>query len=123
MATPQRVVAQVMNIGDYADVQTLASQLGDEAFRESLRHAEAKDYRDIVAMIRAGVSLARGLAGARLSFGTTFQPSESLKALVYFKDGDLSELTLEEKRVLVDAAIAVRDLPDVKVLSQRLVAE
>lgn len=41
-----------------------------------LQRAEAKDCRDIAAMIDAGVSLAHGLAAARLIFGPTFQPSE-----------------------------------------------
>jgi len=45
-----------------------------------LQRAEAKDYRDVAAMINAGVSLSRGLASARLLFGPNFQPSESLKA-------------------------------------------
>lgn len=41
-------------------------------------------------MLNAGVSLAHGLAAARLLFGPNFQPSESLKALVYHEDGDLT---------------------------------
>jgi len=78
-----------------------------------LQRAEAKDYRDIAAMIRAGVDLARGLASARLLFGPNFQPSESLKALVYFNDGDLQTLTGAEKSILVNAVKSVRDLPRV----------
>src|SRR5665647_3553830 len=58
-----------------------------------LQRAEAKDYRDIAAMLRVGVSLPKGLAAARQFFGSNFQPSESLKALVYFEDGDLHTLT------------------------------
>lgn len=41
---PERVIAQVMNIGDYADVQELASQVGDEVLREVLSHAEAGQF-------------------------------------------------------------------------------
>ncbi len=85
-----------------------------------LQRAEAKDYRDVAAMLNAGVSLSRGLSSARLLFGPNFQPSESLKALVYFKDGDLSALTTVEKNTLVDAVKAVRDLPDVTLASKRL---
>jgi hypothetical protein len=85
-----------------------------------LQRAEAKDYRDIVAMIAAGVSLAKGLAAARLFFGTNFQPSESLKALVYFNDGDLNSLILNEKNSLVQAVKAVRDLPTVEIMSKAL---
>lgn len=75
-----------------------------------LQRAEAKDYRDIAAMIDSGVSLSKGLATARKIFGPNFQPSESLKALVYFKDGDLSSLSKDEKSTLVKAVSAVRDL-------------
>lgn len=46
LAMPQRVIAQVMNIGDYADVQALADQLGDEALREVLSHAEAGQFNE-----------------------------------------------------------------------------
>ena len=31
-------------------------------------------------------------------YGPNFQPSESLKALVYFNDGDLKTLTTAEKK-------------------------
>lgn len=86
-----------------------------------LQRAEAKDYRDIAAMINVGVSLARGLASARLFYGPNFQPSESLKALAYFNDGDLHTLSTQERKTLVDAAAAVRDLPAVTLRSQSLV--
>ncbi len=46
VAMPERVIAQVMNIGDYADVQILASQVGDEALREVLTHAEAGQFNE-----------------------------------------------------------------------------
>ena len=85
-----------------------------------LQRAEAKDYRDISAMLNAGVDLARGLASARAMFGPSFQPSESLKALVYFEDGDLHTLDRIDKSRLSAAAGAVRDLPVVAILDQRL---
>jgi Nucleotidyl transferase AbiEii toxin, Type IV TA system len=85
-----------------------------------LQRAEAKDYRDVAAMIQAGVSLAHGLASARLIFGRNFQPSESLKALVYFDDGDLKTLTEAEKNTLIQAVSAVRELPEVRILSTAL---
>ena len=86
-----------------------------------LQRAEAKDYRDVCAMVQAGVSLSRGLASARLLYGPNFQPSESLKALVYFSDGDLETLTANEKKTLVDAVKVVRDLPDVILRSTSLI--
>lgn len=85
-----------------------------------LQRAEAKDYRDIAAMLEAGVSLAQGLAAARLLFGPNFQPSESLKALVYHEDGDLHTLTPAEKHTLIHAAKAVRELPEVRLAATSL---
>ena len=43
-ATPARVVAQVMNIGDFDDVTKLATQLGDDALRTVLTNAEAGQF-------------------------------------------------------------------------------
>ncbi|MBV5298188.1 MAG: nucleotidyl transferase AbiEii/AbiGii toxin family protein [Rhodoferax sp.] len=87
-----------------------------------LQRAEAKDYRDIVAMVSAGVDLAMGLSAARSLYGLNFQPSESLKAMVYFEDGDLRTLTKSERACLVNAASAVRDLPPVEILTRQLTA-
>src|SRR5260364_38529 len=46
VAMPERVIAQVMNMGDYADVQTLAVQVGDDALRAVLKHAEAGQFNE-----------------------------------------------------------------------------
>lgn len=43
---PERVIAQVMNIGDYTDVQALVAQVGDEVLRSVLRHAEAGQFNE-----------------------------------------------------------------------------
>lgn len=40
----QRLVAQVMNLGDYDDVQRVAQRLGDKFLREVLRNAEAGQF-------------------------------------------------------------------------------
>jgi hypothetical protein len=85
-----------------------------------LQRAEAKDYRDVASLVRAGVSLASGLGAAREMFGPSFQPSESLKALVFFGDGDLATLSGDEKATLVEAVAAVRSLPQIAVVSRRL---
>lgn len=85
-----------------------------------LQRAEAKDYRDVAAMVNTGVSLSRGLASARQLYGPNFQPSESLKALIYFNDGDLESLNAHEKKTLIDAVKAVRHLPDMALRSTSL---
>jgi hypothetical protein len=41
---PERVVAQVMNIGDYDDVQALATLAGDDYLRTVLQHAEVGQF-------------------------------------------------------------------------------
>lgn len=85
-----------------------------------LQRVEAKDYLDIAAMIGAGASLAKGLAAARAMYGGSFQPSESLKALVYFEGGDLHTLSTEVKQTLIEAASTVRDLPPVTIAAREL---
>jgi hypothetical protein len=85
-----------------------------------LQRSEKKDYQDIAAMIRSGGEVARGLAAARLLFGRAFQPAESLKALTYFRDGDLGRLSGADRRTLIEAAKSVRALPKVALRSKRL---
>lgn len=41
---PDRIVAQVMNIGDYDDVQSLVHQAGVPYLRQVLAHAEAGQF-------------------------------------------------------------------------------
>ena len=43
---PERIVAQVMNIGDYFDVQVLANQVGDDYLREVLTNAEIGQFSE-----------------------------------------------------------------------------
>ena len=88
-----------------------------------LQRAEAKDYRDIAALISAGAGLSVGLAAACGIYGSSFQPSESLKALVYFADGDLHTLSKDEKKILVEAVSAVRELPQVSIVSMQLASQ
>jgi hypothetical protein len=103
----------VLQVASFADLMATKVKV-------VLQRAEAKDYRDVAAMLKAGVSLPYGLAAARMIFGPNFQPSESLKALAFYGDGDLKTLTIAEKRTLVDAVKAVRDLPEVAIISKKL---
>lgn len=41
---PERIVAQVMDMGDYDDVQALATLAGDDYLRAVLRHAEVGQF-------------------------------------------------------------------------------
>jgi hypothetical protein len=88
--------------------------------RVILARPEKRDYEDLAAMIRAGRSVAQGLAAARAMFGRPFQPAAALKALVYFEDGDLASLTPADRNALIAAASATSELPSVKVRSRQL---
>lgn len=113
VGNPEMTDDQVMQVASLDDL--IATKL-----KVVLQRAEAKDYRDVAEMINAGVSLAKGLASARAIFGPNFQPSESLKALAYFGDGDLKTLPENVKTSLVKAVSAVRGLPAVTILSKSL---
>ena len=88
-----------------------------------LPRVEAKDYQDIAVLVRAGVSLEKGLAAARAMYGYDFQPSEALKALVYFEGGDLHRLCRDDQETLINASSVVRDLPSTAIVSHALSIE
>lgn len=85
-----------------------------------IQRVSAKDYQDIAAMVKAGVSLAKGLASASEMFGPTFQPSISLKTMVYFEGEDLQSLTQEVRQTLIQAVRQVTELPQIKLVSRTL---
>jgi len=78
-----------------------------------LGRAEAKDYVDIAALLRAGTSLPRALSGFRAMYGG--EPATVLRAIGYFEDGDVAAIPEEEKRLLRSARDGVKELPDVSV--------
>jgi len=88
-----------------------------------LQRVEAKDYQDVAAMLEHGVNLSKGLAAARLMYGNQFQPSEALKAMVYFEGGDLQLLTDRTKDGLLAAVQSISELPHVNLLSHHLSTE
>jgi hypothetical protein len=87
-----------------------------------LQRVEAKDYADVSAILDAGVELSPGLAAARILYGTTFQPTECLKALVYFKGEELNALSRATRSQLIEAVNGVRSLPRRRRLSRSLAA-
>ncbi|MBF0397897.1 MAG: nucleotidyl transferase AbiEii/AbiGii toxin family protein [Desulfobacterales bacterium] len=68
-----------------------------------LQRAESKDYRDISALIQSGVQLSEGIS-ASLALWKNFPAMESLRALTFFKDGDLYSLPQSDRKVLISAA-------------------
>jgi hypothetical protein len=79
-----------------------------------LDRAEAKDYRDIAAMLSAGVSLEKALG----AFAGNYRrdPALPLKALGFFKDGDLPSLPKVDQGLLRAARDGVSSVPDVTLL-------
>lgn len=65
---------------------------------------EAKDYRDIIALLDTGETLERGLGAGRALFGEEFQPAEVLKFLTDFEGGDLRELSAKDRAFLRERA-------------------
>jgi hypothetical protein len=66
-----------------------------------LQRVEVKDYRDIAALLHAGITLGDGLGAAKALYGAQFPPCEALKALVYFQGGDLDTLERDIKDFLI----------------------
>lgn len=114
VGAPERTDDGVLLVASIADLMATKVKV-------VLQRAEAKDYRDVAAMLRAGADLAAGLSAARALFGADFQPSESLKALVFYGDGDLKELSAEDRATLVAAVGKVRELPPAALASRSLV--
>ena len=113
VGSPEMTSDGVLNVASLLDLMATKVKV-------VLQRAEAKDYRDIAEMIKAGVSLVDGLGAARTFFGSAFQPSESLKALTYFADGDLKTLTKTEKDILVKAVKTVTKVVPIATVSDSL---
>jgi hypothetical protein len=84
------------------------------------QRAEAKDYLDVAALLKAGITLSQALGAASALYRETFNPMISLKALSYFNDGDLKQLPADLKHLLSDAAAAVTSLAEVQRVSDQL---
>jgi len=46
LAYPDALIAHVMNIGDYADVQTLIASVDEERLRDVISHEEAGQFNE-----------------------------------------------------------------------------
>jgi hypothetical protein len=73
-----------------------------------LQRVEVKDYLDIEALLRSGLSLADGLAAAAALFQRSLNPLDAAKAVAWFKDGDLeSRLPLATRAFLTEASKSI----------------
>ena len=77
--------------------------------------SESKDYLDVAALLKNGVSLAEALGAAQAVYGEQFNPLITLKALSYFGDGDLAMLPETVKQSL-RAAAAMKEVPHLEPL-------
>ena len=93
-ATPDRVV----NIADLGEL--MAAKL-----TVILQRVEARDYQDIAALIRAGVSVAAGMKRAKETH-PQFPMQEALKAMVYFGEDALKAVTVKDRKAREKGALA-----------------
>ena len=88
-----------------------------------MQRIERKDYVDIAALLRHGLSLGSGLAAAQSLFGNTFSPVDCLRALEYFEDPQLADLSRVDRLVLQEAVkntLMLDSLPLVPIVSRTL---
>jgi hypothetical protein len=80
--------------------------------------AEARDYRDMDAILRDGrIDLPTASAAAQVLYGVPFNPQITLKALSYFEGGNLPRLAKAAKDRLAQAAREV-DLDRLPVIAR-----
>jgi nucleotidyltransferase AbiEii toxin of type IV toxin-antitoxin system len=104
---PLRTKDRVLLVASLEDL--LATKL-----KAILDRAEAKDYRDISAILSAGVSLEKALGAFAKNYRR--DPALPLKALGFFKDGDLPSLSKSDQDLLRAARDRVSDVPEVHLL-------
>jgi hypothetical protein len=75
--------------------------------------AEAKDYRDISVMLSAGISLEKALGAFAKMYGK--DPGLPLRAMGFFRDGDLPSLPKSDRDILRQARDLVSEIPDVAI--------
>jgi hypothetical protein len=86
------------------------------------QRAEAKDYLDVAAILRHGMTLEHALGCAQAVYGEQFNPMFCLKALCYFADGDLPTLPVDVRKLLADAASTVTTIPNVPPAGRKIAA-
>ena len=103
-------------------VSSLSDLLATE-LKVLMQRVERKDYQDIAALLRAGLSLGSGLAATQALFGNTFSSVDCLRALEYFEDPQLADLTRDDRLVLQEAVkntLTMDSLPRIHIVSRIL---
>jgi hypothetical protein len=100
-------------VGDpecFDDKVPLASSLDLLATKLKTLHdrIEPKDYLDIEALLKSGLSLNQGISAARGLYGEALNPLDTAKAVGWFKDGDLDrKLSGSTRTFLRDASTRI----------------
>jgi len=103
-------------------VASLLDLLGTK-LKVIMQRIELKDYLDISALLRYGFDLGLGLAASQALFGNTFSPVDCLRALEYFEDPQLADLSKENRLVIQNAikkTLLLDSLPKVPIVSKTL---
>lgn len=113
VAEPDRTASHGLRVASILDLAGMKAAVVQE-------RALRKDYLDLAVMLKSGVRLIDALAAARALYREQFNPMITLKALTYFSDGDLPRLPEETKLFLARAAAAVREIPAIVRLSDKI---
>jgi hypothetical protein len=98
VGTPQRTADGVLTVASLVD-------LAATKVKVLLQRVEAKDYLDVAAILRSGVTLAEMLGGASTLFGPAFNPLSAQKTLAYFEAGDLAAVDASTRALLRAEAV------------------
>lgn len=96
---PQRTDDGVLRVASLLD-------LFGTKLKVLLQRVAARDYLDLAAILRAGAPLEDGLGAAAALYGQQFPPTEAVKALAYFDEGDAANVDAETRRFLSQQAAA-----------------
>lgn len=114
---------RVVHLPDTAPNGVRVASIDDLAgtkIKALLDRIEAKDYLDIAALLRAGLSVEKIIGNAMAIFGPAFSPIIALKALAAVDDPGLSSLPSRVKRELRAAAAAVSTIPEIRPIRPRI---
>ena len=102
--------------GNGLQIASLLNLAGTKAAVVQQR-AEAKDYRDIDAILGDGrIDLPTALASARAIYGPAFNPQITLKALSFFGDGNLFGLAriVQDRLTRAACEVDLDKLPEIR---------
>lgn len=112
----------VIHAPDLLDQCPVASLEDLAAFKLAalVNRVELKDYLDVAALLRHGLSLSYMLACANAAYRGEFPIAACLKSLAWFDDPELVDLTAKDRHLLETNALAVEQLPIVVVSGAKI---